>query len=121
MLQVASVTLTADDLGGIWSGPGVSGNTFNPGIAGVGDHMIRYEIANQYCSDSDAIIVTVVAVPVITIAPVRTVYINSPPLTLSATPDGGIWSGEGVMEMFFDPTEAGLGIHVIQYETIPDR
>jgi len=40
---------------------------------------------------------------------------------LNATPPGGIWSGPGVTGNIFDPNGAGIGTHVIQYETIPDR
>jgi gliding motility-associated-like protein len=39
------VTLTATTAGGTFSGPGVSGNTFNPATAGVGVHIIRHTIA----------------------------------------------------------------------------
>ena len=115
------VTLTAHDLGGIWSGQGVTGNTFNPAIAGVGDHLISYDIINPDCSDSDEIIITVVPIPVITINPVGTAYINGPPITLNATPAGGILSGTGVTGNIFDPNAAGFGIHIMQYETKPDR
>jgi hypothetical protein len=33
--------------GGIFSGPGVSGNTFNPALAGTGIHIIRYDVSAQ--------------------------------------------------------------------------
>ncbi len=115
------ITLTAHDLGGNWSGPGVTGNTFNPAIAGVGDHRIRYEIINPACSDADEITITVMPVPVITINSVGTAYINGPLITLSATPTGGTWSGTGLTGNVFDPNAAGLGVHVLQYETNPDR
>ena len=116
-----SVILTAHDLGGIWTGEGVTGNTFNPAIAGVGDHIISYNIINQDCKDSDTSIITVVPIPDIIIERVGNQYINNPPVTLNATPIGGIFTGEGVTGNIFDPGEAGLGTHVIQYETIPDR
>ena len=38
----APVTMTGTPLGGTFSGPGVSGNTFNPQVAGVGIHTITY-------------------------------------------------------------------------------
>ena len=57
------IILTAHDLGGIWSGEGVTGNTFDPAIAGVGDHIISYNIINQDCKDSDTTIITVVPIP----------------------------------------------------------
>jgi len=115
------IILTAHDLGGIWSGEGVTGNTFNPSIAGIGNHIISYNIINQDCKDSDTAIITVVPIPDIVMERVEMQYINSPPVTLNATPAGGLFSGDGVTGNIFDPGSAGLGTHVIQYETIPDR
>jgi gliding motility-associated-like protein len=107
-------------LGGIWSGPGVTGNTFDPAVAGVGNHTIIYNIVNQDCKDSDTTIITVVGVPVVTISSIGILFINSPPVTLNATPTGGIFFGDGVTGNIFSPLDAGLGTHIIKYETIPD-
>jgi PKD repeat protein len=115
------IILTAHDLGGIWSGEGVSGNTFDPAIAGVGDHIISYNIINQDCKDSDTTIITVVPIPDVVIEGVGLQFINSPPVTLNATPPGGIYSGDGVTGNIFDPGDAGLGTHIIQYQTIADK
>lgn len=115
------VILTAHDLGGIWSGPGVIGNTFNPVISGIGDHLIRYNITNADCSDFDSTVITVMPIPDITISHPGTQYINSDPIALSATPLGGIWSGTGMSTNIFNPVVAGIGTHIIYYETIPDR
>jgi len=115
------ITLTAHDSGGIWSGVGVIGNTFDPAIAGVGDHLIRYNIINGDCRDADSRIITVMPLPVVIIDRIGTLYINSPSVTLKATPTGGIFSGQGVTDNIFNPTQAGLGTHIIQYVTSPDR
>jgi len=115
------VTLTAHDLGGVWSGPGVAADVFYPDVAGPGDHVISYYILNPDCQDSDTEIVTVMPIPVVNISSVGTLLINGQPVTLTATPPGGIFSGTAVTDGTFDPTTAGLGIHVMTYETIPDR
>lgn len=115
------ITLTAHDLGGVWSGPGVVGNTFYPAVAGVGDHIIKYEIINPDCQDWDNAIITVVPFPVVNIDNVGTQYLNGPTITINATPAGGIFSGPGLTGNVFDPNAAGLGTHIIKYETIPDR
>lgn len=115
------ITLKAHDSGGIWSGMGVTGNTFNPMIAGVGDHIIRYNILNTDCKASDTTTITVEPIPDININSIGTLYSNSPSVTLNATPTGGIFSGDGVTGNIFNPVAAGLGTHIIYYETIPDR
>ncbi|MDD3741845.1 MAG: immunoglobulin domain-containing protein, partial [Bacteroidales bacterium] len=46
------ITLTAVTAGGVWSGTGVSGDTFDPSI-GEGDYTISYVVTNGACSDND--------------------------------------------------------------------
>ncbi len=115
------ITLAAHDMGGIWSGPGVAGDKFFPDIAGSGDHIISYNLINPDCKDSDTAVITVVPYPDVMITGVGTVYINSPPLTLEASPLGGSFSGTGISGIVFDPAQAGLGTHIIHYVTFPDR
>jgi PKD repeat protein len=114
------VTMTAHDGGGIWIGNGMAGDVFYPEIAGPGDHQIIYDLNNPNCSDQDTITVTVIPVPVVSITPVGTVYINTQPVTLRATPVGGTFSGSGVTAGVFDPNTAGVGTHIIKYQTYAD-
>lgn len=116
-----AIVLTAHDLGGIWSGPGVIGNIFYPSLAGVGSHLISYFLNNPGCSDADTTIITVVPIPDVDIAHIGTVYISDDPIVLRATPTGGTWSGPGVTDSIFNPFTAGLGIHIIRYQTLVDR
>ena len=109
------ITLTAHDPGGTWTGPGITGDTFDPAAAGVGSHIIRYSIINSNCSDSDQITITVVAKPDATITPVKLLCINDSKVTLTAHDPGGIWSGPGVSGNLFDPVLAGIGTHIIKY------
>ena len=116
------VTLQAPDQGGKWTGTGVSNGKFNPSVAGPGDHKISYEITDSNgCTDSDEITVTVVLPPEASINPVSTMFVNDPAVTLTAIPSGGIWTGNGVSDGVFDPSEAGVGEHIVTYETLPDR
>ena len=115
------VTLTAHDLGGLWSGPGVAGNIFYPDIAGPGDHVINYEIVNPDCMASDNETITVLPFPAVQINRVGTLYLNGPAVTLTATPAGGVFTGQGVTGNSFNPNDAGLGTHVVLYETIQNR
>jgi gliding motility-associated-like protein len=55
----SAVQLIAVDLGGVWTGNGVSSSgLFNPNTAGAGVHQIIYTIANP-CGDADTIEITV--------------------------------------------------------------
>jgi hypothetical protein len=55
-------TLTSNVAGGTWSGPGVSGSSFNPTTAGVGTHTITYSL--EGCNVTQNI--TVNAIPTAT-------------------------------------------------------
>ncbi len=120
-LNSSPVTLTAHDQGGIWKGDGVTGNVFSPSKAGPGNHIIIYDLNKPGCSDSDTITITVEPTPVVNISQVETVYIMSPPVTLTATPIGGVFSGPGVTGSVFYPDSTGLGTHVISYKSPTDR
>ncbi len=48
----ASVTLSATFPGGTFSGPGVSGNTFNPATAGPGTHVVTYTVCSVVATTS---------------------------------------------------------------------
>ena len=121
-MQSNPVTLNAHDPGGIWSGDGVINDKFYPGLAGAGNHIITYEIADTNgFTDSDQITATVVPIPVVNINSVGTLYINYPPVILTASPSGGTWKGDGVINDRFVPDSAGLGDHVITYQTLSDK
>lgn len=56
--------------GGTWSGPGVSGSTFNPATAGAGTHNITYTVGlGGACSATQTSSITVNPVPVATATP----------------------------------------------------
>ena len=114
-LNSPKITLTATPLGGVWSGNGVSSDgEFDPSTSGVGAHELVYKVSDD-CSKKVTITVTEVEID-----PVDSICLNSPKINLSATPDGGVWSGDGVSaDGEFDPSEAGVGSHEIVY-TSPD-
>ncbi len=116
-----SVTLTSHDAGGTWSGSGVSGNMFNPSVAGPGNHVIRYSITNgSGCSDTDTALIKVRPIPDATITPVGLLCNSDPPVVLTAADPGGVWSGTGVTGNIFDPSAAGAGNHTITYSLTVD-
>jgi gliding motility-associated-like protein len=55
-----SIQLTAVDMGGTWSGPGVSAEgLFNPSTAGIGTHIINYSIGSGPCEATSNTTITV--------------------------------------------------------------
>jgi hypothetical protein len=56
----ASVTLTGSPSGGTWSGPGVTGSSFDPGTAGAGTTILSYSYTDvNGCFDTANVIMTV--------------------------------------------------------------
>jgi hypothetical protein len=54
------VTLTANPSGGTFSGPGVTGNQFNPAVTGVGTWTVSYSVTNpQGCTATTTTKITV--------------------------------------------------------------
>jgi len=109
------ITLEAMTTGGLWSGDGVTGNTFNPAAAGPGDHQIVYQLTLNGCSATGIQILHVDSLPDATITPIGSFCANSGPNVLSAATSGGIWSGNGVNNGYFYPETAGPGNHTVSY------
>jgi len=64
-----SVTLSAVNTGGVWSGQGITdatAGTFNPGTAGAGSHVITYTISGS-CGNVDTMTINVIPSPIISI------------------------------------------------------
>ncbi len=52
--------LDATPAGGVFSGPGVTGSTFDPAVAGSGSHVVLYEYYEQQeCPGEDIVVITV--------------------------------------------------------------
>lgn len=61
-----STQLQSVNMGGTWSGPGVSPTgLFNPAIAGVGTHTITYSLGQSPCNSSSTIQITVNPQPIV--------------------------------------------------------
>jgi hypothetical protein len=111
--------LTADLVGGSWSGPGVSpSGNFNPGVAGVGGpYTITYTL-NDVCSSASTVPITVIDTPVVTITDLPgPLCSNGTSVNLSASVPGGSWSGVGVNTVtgVFSPSSAVNGPNTIIY------
>lgn len=103
--------------GGIFSGPGVSGNTFDPNLAGAGNHQVQYLYsAGSACTDSVSRTVEVNAVPAMSILGLDPMYcINETGIPIMGEPIGGTFTGPGVTVSGFDPALAGVGACSLTY------
>ena len=115
----APFTLTGGTpAGGTYSGPGVSGNVFDPSSVGPGVYTIEYCYTDPVtqCEGCCEFEIEVIDIPDITCPEDMEVCINDDPITLTgATPTGGTYSGPGVSGGKFYPSVAGVGTHSIVY------
>ncbi|MDD3875874.1 MAG: gliding motility-associated C-terminal domain-containing protein, partial [Bacteroidales bacterium] len=111
------VTIVGMPTGGTFTGAGISGNIFTPGIAGIGSHTIEYTYTDSLgCINSTSHIVSVYGLPNVTFFGLDTSYcIDATPALLTGFPSGGTFSGAGILGNSFNPSIAGLGTHTITY------
>jgi gliding motility-associated-like protein len=112
------VLLSASIPGGQFTGSGVSGNVFNPAIAGVGKHAINYKIEGGGACPVDVTdSITVQASPTANlVSSAQEVCEGGNPITLTATPNGGIFFGSaGVVESTFNPSGLAPGTYRVFY------
>lgn len=113
-----SITLSGTPSGGTFSGPGVSGNTFNPSAVKPGPVSISYLVTDPQntCSGEAKTSFTVFPAPVVSIVPDRTTAcVNSKPVALTGIPAPGTFSGPGVSGNGLNPSVAGVGEHIVKY------
>jgi predicted secreted protein len=110
LLDVASPS------GGIYSGNGITNDYFDPSISGVGTYTILYTLnENSNCTTSDSTSIIVLESPQVVFGSVSPLCENDSIMILNtATPIGGIYSGDGVINDFFDPS-VGAGTHTVFY------
>lgn len=115
--QSASV-LHGIPTGGVFSGGSMSGNIFSPEIAGNGVHSIVYTYIDENgCQNADTASISVFNLPIIIFNLPDSVYCKgSLPVSLAATPVGGLFFGEGVSGNIFKPELADTGDFFITYE-----
>ena len=105
--------------GGSYTGSGVLGGVFYPNLANPINNITYAFTDPNGCSVSTTQNITVLTPQAINFAPISPVCLNTTAITLnSASPAGGIYSGVGVVSNTFDPVIAGVGVHLIQYETV---
>ncbi len=106
-------TLQALPIGGIWSGQGITSNgIFNPGSVPPGaSYILTYTAENGQCEASSSVTAMVVSSESVTVQDEQYCE-DALPFNLVASPQGGIWSGTGIINSsgVFDPDSSGVGI-----------
>lgn len=117
-VNATAVSLVGSPAGGTFSGPGVSGSTFDPAVAGVGGpYIIWYNYTDgNGCANSAVQLTEVTELPSLSWVGLQNDYCtNGDFIVLQATPAGGAFSGTGVNGNAFYPTTAGAGVHTLTY------
>jgi Secretion system C-terminal sorting domain len=119
----APINLIGLPLGGYFSGDGVIGNEFHPFEAGGGVHEVTYNIVDENgCEGSSApVAIEVFYYPTVLFVGVDTLCTFDDALQLSATPAGGTFSGDGVIDDVFYPNLPGTGPQNITYTFVDAR
>jgi len=123
-LPNGAIPLTASLTGGVFSGPGVAGDVFDPAVAGVGTHVITYTLANATgCASISKQQVVVNQTPAVVAGPDERFCAGSSPIQLTDfSPAGGTWSGTGVSPTgLFTLTADMTGTYALTYTVITNN
>ncbi len=109
--------------GGSYFGDGVEEGFFTAAIAGVGIHNLGYVFEDEnMCADTAYQTITVLALDNVSLDEFASVCKNTDSFELSGgTPEGGTYSGTGIIDNMFYPEEAGSGDHQIIYTIISEN
>lgn len=116
------VELVATPAGGSWIGDGISQGIFSPSEAGEGVHDLTYiYAAGGPCAATGIVEVEVFALPNVEL-PNQGDYCEGTELIplFGASPEGGEFWGDGVVDEYFDPVETGIGTYMINYTYTDD-
>jgi PKD repeat protein len=115
-INAAAVALNGLPAGGVWSGSGITGNSFNPTTAGVGSWPLSYTYGTGSCQSVDQLLATVNPLPIVIAGAPQSFCIDAGTQQLTGTPASGTWSGLGVSPGgIFNPASATVGANQLTY------
>ena len=98
--------------------PGATSSSYSitGAVVGQNNYVFRVIVTATCGSVNSALaLLTVNPFPIVSFNPQSTICKSDNPITLSATPAGGTFSGSGVTGTTFNPTVAGVGAKAINY------
>lgn len=93
-INSGSLAMTAAPSGGAWTGTGLSGSSFDPQAAGVGQHTVVYTVDSSGCKASVSVEIAVSAVPA---APVLSIDANGKASVSGTSGASYVWLLDGQM------------------------
>ncbi|CAN5499203.1 hypothetical protein BH11BAC2_BH11BAC2_12890 [soil metagenome] len=83
-----------------------------------GSYLVTVLSTSTFCSATDTVYINLLgAVAQTSFTNLDTFYcVYNSPVTLNASPAGGVFSGTGVTTGIFDPAAAGIGTHILTYD-----
>ena len=116
-----AITLSGTPVGGSFVGPGITGNTFDPAIAGAGLHSIIYTFSDMNgCMAYDTTTINVISTPILIVTnptPVcmpNTIDLTDPTITAGSSAGiYGYYTDINLMSAIPDPTQVGQGTYYI--------
>jgi|GEM_PF-453242 len=119
ILNLSPFTLSGQ---GVWSGPGISGTSFNPSLAGSGNFILMHSTASSpsgLCPDQATVAVNVYSLALPQIPAIPKMCNNAPPIQIQVSPVGGLFGGPdmGIVTLggLFNPGAAIIGDNLINY------
>jgi hypothetical protein len=111
----AMFPLSGSPVGGFYSGAGVQGNSYNPALAGVGTHTVKYFYTDQNtCTNSAVQSISVYSLAPPAVLSGSAVCLNAPAFQVTVSPTGGTFSGIGVSQTGMITTTAS-GVFAFTY------
>lgn len=111
--------LAGSPQGGVWSGPGVSGNGFFPQLLSAGTYNLSYKAPG--CYKADTVKIKVNPFPAVNAGNDKSMCQDASAIILAAFPAGGSWTGKGTQGFTFNPATAGIGQHKLVYTYVDNN
>ncbi|WP_460975277.1 hypothetical protein [Spirosoma knui] len=113
--DAAPVSLSPTTPGGLFTGPGLSGNTFTPAKAANGG-TITYSVTVNGCTNTSQQNVVVTPLPTPTITGLDAAYCqNAQAIPLAGNPTGGTFTIDNQPATEFTPVSLSVGSHTVRY------